>query len=255
MIQINLLPDVKLEFIRMRRMRRLVIMIGIVVVSVSIIITSLVTFNFYSVKQATIKTQGKQIEDAIGAIRTEENLQKILTAKQSIATLNEIHKEKWVAGNTIFYINDILLDEVGLDGYSFDFNANTFSLSLRLVDGADSDEVPYQQERVFESAFYVEGNKEVESIGEAKQRENRVFSKIICNGCGIGQDTQDFTISGDFIPKIFANDEDRNRSPREKNANTYHLYYPKTITYSTSRDLAPEPADNQEEATQPEESS
>ena len=129
MIQFNLLPDVKLDYIKTRRTKRLVAIGSIFAAGVSI--TALVVM-FLTVQVA----QKKHITDLNKDIKSQEktlsdtpDLNKILTIQNQLSHLPDLHAAKPIASRLFGYIQQITPVQANISGLTIDFDANTLNIN------------------------------------------------------------------------------------------------------------------------------
>ncbi len=127
MIQFNLLPEVKLEYIKARRTKRLVILVSTIVAGASITIT-VVLF------MATNVLQRKHLNDLSGDIKHdssqlegEKDLNKILTVQNQLDSLDSLHAQKPAAARLGTYLSQMVPQDVTMTKITADFTAHTAS--------------------------------------------------------------------------------------------------------------------------------
>src|SRR5438270_5715427 len=106
MIQMNLLPDVKLEYIKAQRMRRLVLVVSVLVtiVSVGLLVLTLM-FNVYQKHRSdnlskNIAVESKELQD-------KPQIDRILTVQNQLESLTSLHSQKYAASRIFDYLNSV----------------------------------------------------------------------------------------------------------------------------------------------------
>ncbi|MBP7775229.1 MAG: hypothetical protein WAW63_00535 [Candidatus Saccharimonadales bacterium] len=129
MVQLNLLPDIKLEFVKARRTKYLMTFISLVVGGISLAVF-LFAFFFVNV------VQKKSLSDLDGDIKTYhtklkgfKSLDKILTVQSQLNTLTKLHVQKPVATRLLSYISQVTPAQASLDKLDIDFAVQTISIS------------------------------------------------------------------------------------------------------------------------------
>lgn len=127
MIQFNLLPDVKLEYIKARRARRLIIGISVITVGISIGILVLV-FSVGALQKkhlhdlsADITKESKQLENV-------PQLNKILTVQNQLLSLSGLHDGKPSATRLFGYLNELTPANVNISSFKIDFVEHTVTI-------------------------------------------------------------------------------------------------------------------------------
>lgn len=138
MIQINLLPDIKAEYVKTQRTKRMVITISVIVVAVSVGIVGFLAAYAYGAQswqlshaQDVTKSYEKQIKDVA-------DLDKILTIQNQLVALTPLHEAKPVMTRLFTYLQQTTPKDVTLSKYSVDNTEMLWSVegkaaSLELV--------------------------------------------------------------------------------------------------------------------------
>lgn len=104
MIQLNLLPDVKKEFIRAQKQRNFVISISIVTVVASGVILVLLGSWVYGGQALIINDQTNKIDQKASQLQNVEDLDKYLTVQNQLSQLDELHQGKTVYSRLFGYL-------------------------------------------------------------------------------------------------------------------------------------------------------
>lgn len=94
MIQFNLLPDVKLEYIRSRRMQRSVTLIAVVASALSVGLLILLFLVVNGIQKTHLKNLDNNISTLSTELESDEELSKILTIQNQLTQLPGLHEEK-----------------------------------------------------------------------------------------------------------------------------------------------------------------
>jgi len=194
MIQFNLLPDVKLQYIKARRSKRLVLLGSIIAASasVAILIFSFVVVNVLQHKhlgavKADIDKYSKELKD-------EEDLDKILTIQDQLKSLNTYHEQKPAAQRISKFLSQVTPSTVSISKVDVDYTAN--SIALEGTAPALKDVNEYVDTLKF-STYTVEKDGEKEDKGQA-------FSGVVMTDfTRVAAATYTITLS--FQPELFDN--------------------------------------------------
>lgn len=124
MIQFNLLPDVKLEYIKARRERRLVVSIAVIAVGVSVGLLVLVFMvgvfqkKHLSDLSADITKESKQLQD-------KPQINKVLTVQNQLQSIGGLHDGKPSASRLFGYLNELTPAQANITNLEIDFNEHT----------------------------------------------------------------------------------------------------------------------------------
>jgi len=128
MIQFNLLPDIKQQFIRTRNLKRLIILI-----SFSVSGLALAVFIFFIVFVGII--QKKNISDLNSTIQTDASqlqspdLNKVLTIQNQLNSISTLENNEPVAARLFIFLPELVPSDVFLTQLGADFSANTVTFT------------------------------------------------------------------------------------------------------------------------------
>lgn len=143
MIQFNLLPDVKLEYIRAAKFKRLVISISALVSGAVIVIVGLLTMSVMGLQKQHINNLDNDIAKYRSELEGTEDLNKILTIQNQLNKLPGLHDQKPAASRLYGYITQLTPAEVSYSKLDLNFmeqrieingKADTISTVNRFVD-------------------------------------------------------------------------------------------------------------------------
>lgn len=129
MVQFNLLPDVKLEYVKTQRTKRLLTLISIVVsiVGLAVLFLSFVTVNV--VQKKSLNDLSSDITKYSSQLKNVKDLDKILTVQNQLSTLKGLHDQEPVASQLFGYITKVTPEQASLSDLSVDFVGDTMTVS------------------------------------------------------------------------------------------------------------------------------
>jgi Tfp pilus assembly protein PilN len=134
MIQFNLLPDVKLQYIKARRQKRTVMMTSVLVAGASLTIFVLL-FMVVNVTQRThLSNLEKDITKNKSELSAKPELAKILTIQNQLNSLPDLHKQKPVATRVFGYVQQLTPQNVSISSFKVNFGDQT----IKIEGSADS---------------------------------------------------------------------------------------------------------------------
>jgi Tfp pilus assembly protein PilN len=182
MIELNLLPDVKLEYIKAQRQRRLVITIA-VIACVSSIALLLLLFSAGLLQKKHIKDLTNDINRESKTLQNKPQINKILTVQNQLGSLTALHNSKPAASRLFDYLNNVTPAQVSISSFDIDFAQNsatvtgtadalssvnkfvdTLKFTTYKFDGADSEGGQKAFSNVVMSSFGLSG---VQNTGQA----------------------------------------------------------------------------------------
>lgn len=124
MIQFNLLPDVKIEYIKARRRRRSVLVVAAMVSGTALAIVSLLGSAVFLQAQHS-NNLDDDISKYTADIKNIPNLDKILTVQQQLNTLSSLHDAKPVTSRVRTYLGQVTPANIAYSSIQLDFINNT----------------------------------------------------------------------------------------------------------------------------------
>jgi hypothetical protein len=128
MVQFNLLPDVKLEFVKARRTKYLMFFVAIVVGGIAIMVFLFAFFFVNVVQKQSLNDLQADIKQHSNDLKKVKNLDKILTVQNQLGSLTTLHKTKPVASRLFGYLTQVTPDQANLNKLTVDFSQTTMSI-------------------------------------------------------------------------------------------------------------------------------
>ncbi len=128
MIQFNLLPDVKVEFIKTRRRKRLIVFVS-VVSSAATFTIFLLLLLFVRVNQPkNMRDLNKDIKDNVSKIQAVEDIDKILTIQNQLNSLPGLHDKKVLDSRVVDYLTRLTPAQATVSDVTADFDAHKITI-------------------------------------------------------------------------------------------------------------------------------
>lgn len=143
MIQFNLLPDVKLEYIKAAKFKRLVISASALVCTVVVVVVGLLTASVMGLQRQHINNLDTDIKNYRSELEGTEDLNKILTIQNQLNALPGLHDQKPEVSRLYDYITQLTPAQITYGKLELDFieqrieitgGANTLSTVNKFVD-------------------------------------------------------------------------------------------------------------------------
>lgn len=127
MIQFNLLPDLKIDYIKAQRLRRTMTSIAAIVtiVSVSIFILS---FGANQLQKKHLKDLNKDIARDISRLKGQPDIDKVLTIQNQLQSLTALHDTKPAVSRVFGYLNQVTPNNTSISGLTIDFVGHSVGL-------------------------------------------------------------------------------------------------------------------------------
>lgn len=196
MIQFNLLPDIKIQYIRARRQKHLVVLIsGIAIAASVVVVVGLITTAFV-VQKKSIADLSRDIAAASSELKSTPDLTKTLTVQNQLKALPDLHKEKPMASRIFEYIAQATPSDASISRLLVDFNTQSISIS----GSATSLEVVNTYTDTLKFATYHTENDQ--------KTEVQAFTNVVLTSFGRDSKGASYTITLAFDPVIFDNTQE-----------------------------------------------
>lgn len=129
MIQFNLLPSVKLEYVRAKRNKRLTMLVAGLVGSVSLAIMLLLLFSVQGVQRKYSGDLSKDIKKESQKLQGISELNKILTVQNQLNTLPSLHDQKPVSSLLYTYLKQFTPAKVSIASLDVNFDETTMDIT------------------------------------------------------------------------------------------------------------------------------
>lgn len=221
MIQLNLLPDVKKEYIKAKRTKRFIASVCLVVTAGALGATFLLFSVVKFAQTKNINDLTTDIETKIEEINNIEDIDKILTIQNQINALDGLHTQKPEFSRMFVYLNQLTPEKATIGELDVDVVNSTVSLT----GAADAFSTINEFADTLKFARYrvvpVDENGDPIELTEADliptDEDPRAFSSVLTQ-LSRDDESATYTIEMSFDPAIFDNTLD------------IRMIVPKTIT-------------------------
>ena len=134
MIQFNLLPDVKLDYIKAQRTKRIVVLSSLIATTASLLLLVVLFAYVQKAQKDHINDITKDITTQSNKLKDTKDLNKILTIQNQLNSLPDLHKNKAVASRVFTYMQQVTPVQANIASLNIDFDL----YSIKLVGTADS---------------------------------------------------------------------------------------------------------------------
>lgn len=125
MTQFNLLPDVKLEYIKTKRTQALVILTSSIISVVCVAIFIILFIYVMVIQKSHLNNLSNQISSSTSQLSSNTNLNKILTIQNQLLALPTLHNAKPSTEQILPFINQVLPATATISSLSIDFTTSS----------------------------------------------------------------------------------------------------------------------------------
>ena len=189
-VQFNLLPDVKLEYIKTRKTKSRVVSIAVIAATVSFGLVILLFLAVNVVQKQHLNNLNKDIQQDTATLQSNPDLEKVLTIQNQLNSLPALHDQKPVSSRMLGYLTQITPVSATISSAEVDFANNTIKIS-----GNASTIAVVNQ--------YVDTLKFTDYTVEGSDEKKRAFSEVVQSQVGVSGPVFSYTIDFKFDPEIF----------------------------------------------------
>jgi len=191
MIQFNLLPDVKLEYVRAQRTKRMVITSALMAAGTAFIIFLLLFLVVNVVQSKNIRDLDADITTYNNKLKNTPELAKVLTIQNQLAVLPDLHSEKPAASRTFQYLQQLIPVDVTISEITIDYTANTIA-----VNG---------QAKSLDKVNMLVDTLKFTTYTEGTTKDKKAFSDVVMSEFTKTPTATTYGITASFDPVIFDN--------------------------------------------------
>jgi Tfp pilus assembly protein PilN len=196
MIQLNLLPDVKLKYLKAQRIRRLAIAVSILISAAAVaLLVLLLAVELY--QKHTLSDLNGDVASKTSQLQHEPHINDVLTVQNQLQSINSLHASEPATTKIFDYLNELVPTSVTVSSLSIDFGAGTINLAGNAGSINNIDQ-------------FVDTLKFTNYSTGSNTPNVPAFSDVILSSYGINNQQQaagtpgaSYSISANFAPTIF----------------------------------------------------
>lgn len=198
MIQFNLLPNVKVEFITAKRTKRFVLVVATSVVSGSLAVVAILATVVLVWQTASLKDLDRNIKASSSDLRSQTDINKVLTVQNQLASIDELHGQKPEVARVFGYLTQVTPSKITVATLSVDFATPTFTITGQAPSLEEVNK--YVDTLKFTTISNSDESSSVESGSKA-------FSAVVLSSYSIDGSGASFSITLTYEPLIFSSAE------------------------------------------------
>lgn len=129
MIQFNLLPDIKLEYIKSRRTKHMIILVSVLVSGAAIFVLALLFTVVVVVQKKHLNDLNHDVTRLTQDLKNKPDLSKILTVQNQLVNLPGLHAKKPVATRLFGYMTQVTPAQISIEKLDVGFDDSTMTIS------------------------------------------------------------------------------------------------------------------------------
>lgn len=195
MVQFNLLPDIKQEFIRARRTKRLVMAVAILLSAISLIIFIILLIIVDVAQKTNLSNLDKDIQSSKSQLTGTTNLNQILTVQNQLNSLPALNNQKPAASRLFGYVKQWTPLNAAINRLDIDYTLYTVSIT-GTADTVDT--VNTFVDTLKFTTYNVTASNGAKTTAKA-------FSNVVLGSFSRSANQTSYTITLSFDPLIFDN--------------------------------------------------
>ena len=192
MIQFNLLPDIKIQYLKARRQKHLVMLGSTVVTIFSVALLTILISIVFVLQKKNISDLSRDITSKSSQLQGTPNLNRMLTVQNQLTSLSALHDTKPVVSRFYGFIQQIVPTAASVSRANVDFQKN----SLTLTGGADTLATVNSLTDALKLATYAPKDQP----GAVKP----AFSAVVLSTFSRDDKSASYTINAQFDPALFS---------------------------------------------------
>jgi hypothetical protein len=198
MIQFNLLPDVKLEFVKAQRVKHTVVSAAIITTGSAFAIFILLFLAVNVAQRKQINDLGTEIKTLSKELKETPDLDKILTIQNQLSKLTDLHAAKPAAARSFTYIQQLVPPNVSLNEFNVDFDTKAISISGNAAQLTDVN-------KLVDTLKFTQLNSAETGTDGEQAASGRAFSNVVLAQFTRSEDAASFTVTATYKEDIFDN--------------------------------------------------
>lgn len=191
-VQFNLLPSVKLDYIKAQSTRSRVTAIASVVCGIAVFILIVIILFVEVVQKKQLNDASTQISTASKAIQSQTDITKILTVQNQLTTLSNLHSNKHITSRVFDDLVQITPAGVNLSRLSLDYTKNIIT-----IDGTADSATSVNK--------FVDTLKFTNYTIGSDSTNHTAFTSVVESNFNISSTTVSYSLNVTFDPNLFAN--------------------------------------------------
>ncbi len=196
MIQFNLLPDVKQQYIRAARMKRTAIVIAFLVTASSLFIFIMLFLSVHVFQKNTLDDLSSSIKSKTAELESKPDLDKVLTIQNQLNSLPDLHDQKPVTSRLFTYVAQVTPAQVSIGKIDLDYGTKTISI----VGNADSLSTV---NKFIDTLKFTTYSVPAEATSPGAESTSKPFSSVVLSSFSRNDKEATYAIALSYDPTIF----------------------------------------------------
>lgn len=189
-IQFNLLPDIKIDYLKARRQKHLVVLGSVVASMVGIAVFVLLVSVVYGLQKKNLSDLDADIKSASSELQGTKDLTKILTVQNQLKVLPGLHDKKVVSSRLYDYLSQVTPTGATIAKLNIDYTLSTMTIAGSATDLATVNK-------------YVDTIKFTKFTTKAQSTDKSAFTDVVLDSFAVDSKGTTYSVGLHFDPIIF----------------------------------------------------
>ncbi len=194
MIQFNLLPDIKIQYLKAKRQKQLVLFSSFIVIAASLAALAILLSIVFGLQKKSIHDLNSDIQTKSSELKSTKDLNKILTVQNQLNSLPALHNAKPVVSRLFSFLQQVTPTTASISN----FNANYTLHTMQISGSADS---------LATVTTFADALKLATYHTSTSSTEKNAFSTVVVNSSRDSNGAT-YTINLKFDPALFGETAD-----------------------------------------------
>lgn len=197
MIQFNLLPDVKLAYLKSKRLKRIVILSSMALSAAVIILVALLALFVFGAQKLHLRNLNSDVEELTQQIEDIPDINRILTVQNQLNSLTALHEANPESSRIVSFIQQVTPEQATVEELDVNFEESTITITGE----AQEFNIVNRYADTLKFTVYTIGDADPDETGENAFPPN----SVVLSDFGRTEEGYSFTIESAFNPAIFDN--------------------------------------------------
>jgi Tfp pilus assembly protein PilN len=202
MVQFNLLPDIKIQYLRANRQKHTVVLVSTLVTVAAVAILAILLVIVFGLQKKNIADLNKDIKTTSSELQNTKDLNKILTVQNQLKALPKLHDDKPVATRLFAYLGQATPPNANNNRVLTDFTQHTISIS------GTSDTLSTVNVYIDRLKATTYRTTDTANNSPSDSSDTQAFSDVTLSAFGRDNTSTTYTITMNFDPVIFSEASD-----------------------------------------------
>lgn len=196
-MQLNLLPAVKMEYIKAQRARRMVISVS-TIVTIAAVVLLLLLLSVSGLQKKHLSDLNKDIANESSKLKDEPQINKMLTVQNQLGALTQLHAQEPAASKVFTYLNQVTPTSASITHFNIDFTKQSATITGTSASLANVNQ-------------YIDTLKHATYTSNNNSGAQPAFGNVVLSSFSLNTDTSDpsqaanYTITLSYDTAIFDN--------------------------------------------------